>query len=297
MFDKWLMDLQCFADDDTGVPDNPNVPDDDDDLLSKLASDFGADTDEDDDEFAELDEAEVAAETEETTEETTTDEDDEDKPVYSKKQMQAQINSLMAEARIKGKDVLPYAQELQELTGLEMKDILENVRQAQVTRIADTKGITEDEARAELQKDQKLKQLETQHMQTQVQIKQLNYDREKTKHMNSPYIKRYEAEIDEFAFSNVGSGIVLDFETAANFILGKHMNEILSGAKTGAEQKTLKDVAKRGKTSPVDATQSGTAETTTISPAQKRLAVMFGLDPKEVAAEQKKIDRERRRPM
>ena len=279
-----------------GVHDNPNAPDEDDDLLARLANDLGDDADEEDTDDTEDTEEDVKAD-EETTEETTTDEDDEDKPVYSKKQMQAQINSLMAEARIKGKDVLPYAQELQELTGLEMKDILENVRQAQVTRIADTKGITEDEARAELQKDQKLKQLETQHMQTQVQIKQLNYDREKTKHMNSPYIKRYEAEIDEFAFSNVGSGIVLDFETAANFILGKHMNEILSGAKTGAEQKTLKDVAKRGKTSPVDATQSGTAETTTISPAQKRLAVMFGLDPKEIAAEQKKIDRERRRPM
>ena len=101
--------------------------------------------------------------------------------------------------------------------------------------------------------EQELEQMKQQQAQSG---KKSGYMAERAKAISEdPLIKKYIDEIDDFA----QHGTVLDFDTAVNFVIGKHRHELLSSVKTTTEQKTLANVNKR---SNIGLEKGGAAATT-----------------------------------
>lgn len=196
-----------------------------------------------------------------------------------------------------------FVRELEELTGMQLEQIVELAKENRIRERAEQLGITEDEARQMIEKEDRLREMEEklreyEERQKQMQEQQeaitrvIRYSNDKAKYLNNPLVKKYEKEIDNFA----KGGLVLDFEPAMNYILGQKLlsGELLEDIKTGIEQKTIANITKRQKIT-IEKDGAGKAVDIGLTPEEKRLAKALGLTPDEYLEEKQKILKSKKR--
>jgi len=175
--------------------------------------------------------------------------------------------------------------ELEQITGMGIDDIIAYTRNNKIEARAEELGISTDEARAMLEKEERLAKIEQElaeeRRQREFITKTIAYNQAKAKYANNPLIKKYEKEIDAFS----GNGMIADFEVAMNYILGQKVidGEILNDIKAAAEQKTLANVAKRSKVAPEKGGQGGVSLASSLTKQEKLIAAALGISPKEYA--------------
>lgn len=95
-----------------------------------------------------------------------------------------------------------------------------------------------------------------------------------------PFVAKYIKEIDEFS----GKGVQVEFDVAMKYVLGDKFasGELQKTISKTAEQRTLKNVNKRGKTRVEGATGTGApGKGETLTRDQRKVAAALGLTPKE----------------
>ncbi len=291
-----------FEDDDDDDDDVEDLDDDDDDVdlhgeMRKIADKRQSVADVDDDDPDEPDEDEEAVEGDEDEEETEEAEETSEK-LYTKAELDAAKEQAVNERFLRDRRRIASKQ-LEDLTGMDMENLVKlaqkNRQDAEIQKLADDRGWTEEEARDYYFKDNQARQASTQVDTMSHTVKAQQYEIDKYQHLNNPLVKRYEKEIDEFS----GRGEMCTFEAARRYILGLKLEqgEITSDLQSGAEKKALANMKKKGKARVEKGSQGGksaaSASVKGLSPEQREWAANFGLSPKEVAAEQKKMTAER----
>jgi len=280
-------DLQLFAEPEKVEDDNPaeqETGDDDEELdLSGLYEEDSEEKEEETEtEESEAKEGEVEEEeqTKEQAEEKT--EEQEEQEPKQKVFTQEEVNQIVGNARIKGRELEGYVKELEQLTGLDMKGVIDHVRKSQVQKKADELNLSEEEAQEMVDKDRELAQLKEEMEQFRAKQEEYNYNQEKGKFISDPLVKKYESEIDAFARDEYGS-VKIPFEHAMKYVLGEKLSngEIKDTIKTGTQNQTLANIKKNQKAAPETGGASGASDTGGLSKDEKALAKAMGIDPKD----------------
>jgi hypothetical protein len=306
-------DLQLFASE-ADEDDDEEVPD----AFSKLVNEINADTDTDDEELEEEEssgeegeeggqEGEAAGE-EPPAQQGQGTKDPNDVPKFS----QNDVNRIIGQARIKGREIEDMAARIQAETGLSLVQVYEEIRRLredEYVRKSTEEGYkTEEEARTEYRtqaENQALKN-KVQYIQQQQRFTQsaIQYTQDKNQFYANPNVKksvkdlarRYEPEIDQLFNQLTAGGTVCDYNALRTYVLGSKLEQdnILEAVQSGAEAKTLANVNKRKAASPEGAAQSG-GTGISVSPLEKGLAREFGVSLKDLQAQKAKIAKERKR--
>ncbi len=212
---------------------------------------------------------------------------------------QAEVNKIVGNARIKGREIEEPARMIEQLTGMPLNMVSKQLRDQLVEGYENEYGMPRDEAEKIIAEREKLQYLEPQlmqiHQQQALMQYQLSYNQSKAQAVAAkPHIKPHIAEIDAIVQDSWQRGQPVDFETAARYVIGGKAYEgaLQQSVKEAAQQNTLKNVSKRPMVSP-EGSGSGGAATRTVPPELKRMAAMFGNDPNSVAKEYQKIKRGR----
>ena len=295
--------------------DNPNVKDRDTDtgndtddekevdleeLLKTMADDDSEDDEDSEEEESEIDEEEPDSEEEENSEkqkEASITEEEIEARVSSR--VQDELNRIIPE-RV-NRAMKPY-RELERIAGMTVKQIQDTIIKNMIESTADDMGISEEQARSIVEKDIRLKLHESnqeeankQGEQIQVEMKRFQYEQDKAKYMKQPklarVLKEIEGDIDRFA----KQGLVLSFEDGMRYVLGEKFTkgELLKKMEQGMEQKTLRNIERRGKATQTKS-QGGKVSSTSLSDDQKRMAGFLGVSEKEYA-EQLENDKKSKR--
>lgn len=186
--------------------------------------------------------------------------------------------------------------ELEELTGTQLEEIVNYARQHKIQQKAEELGITEEEARALIEKEEKLKEMEAQlnayKQETEAIRRTIKYGQDKLKFINNPLVKKYEKEIDDFA----QGGLMLDFEPAMYYVLGTKVanGELLQNLQEGAEKKALANITKKNKAN-VEKVGNIAPTTESVPPYLKNILNGLGISVKEYLAEKEKIQKQYKR--
>ena len=295
--------------------DNPNVKDRDTDtgndtddekevdleeLLKTMADDDSEDDEDSEEEESEIDEEEPDSEEEENSEkqkEASITEEEIEARVSSR--VRDELNRIIPE-RV-NRAMKPY-RELERIAGMTVKQIQDTIIKNMIESTADDMGISEEQARSIVEKDIRLKLHESnqeeankQGEQIQVEMKRFQYEQDKAKYMKQPklarVLKEIEGDIDRFA----KQGLVLSFEDGMRYVLGEKLTkgELLKKMEQGMEQKTLRNIERRGKATQTKS-QGGKVSSTSLSDDQKRMAGFLGVSEKEYA-EQLENDKKSKR--
>lgn len=198
-------------------------------------------------------------------------------------------------------------QELEQITGMTLEQIREQVIENAVIDTADRMGISEDEAREiVMQKYENAgykaeKQTKAQEeAELSEAMKQVQYLESKTEYTRQPRLariltKEVVAQIDDFT----KNGKILSFKDGAQYILGQKLveGELLSKMQAGAEQKAKRSAATSGgKATPKGGGGSSKSDGTgSLSRQERLIAAHLGVDPKEFAAEKIRIQNSKQR--
>lgn len=222
---------------------------------------------------------------------------------FTQEQVNQIVQERLARTKYQNEKVLEAVQALEAIHGKSLDQILASARQQQVNMLADEYGIDPQEAMRIVQDRERLTLLEKQekeHRERLAQIEaQTKYLTEKQEYLakhpdKAAFVRKYEREIDQVA--NGGEARV-DFEVALAFVLGQKLldGEVIEDVKRQTEQKVLRNVQKRQKAKPVGTGGAGSDPTAGLTAFERRMAKEFGLTPQEVAAEKRRLARERGR--
>jgi len=212
---------------------------------------------------------------------------------------QAEVNKIVGNARIKGREIEEPARMIEQLTGMPLNMVSKQLRDQLVEGYENEYGMPRGEAERIIAEREKLQYLEPQlmqiHQQQALMQYQLSYNQSKAQAVAAkPHIKPYIAEIDAIVQDSWQRGQPVDFETAARYVIGgkAYDGALQQSVKEAAQQNTLKNVSKRSKVSP-EGSGSGGATARTVPPELKRMAALFGNDPNSVAKQVEQIKRQR----
>lgn len=206
---------------------------------------------------------------------------------------QEEMNQLFGNARIQGRELAEKVERLQHITGgMNLDQILDHLASQQVEELEQEHGLSRELAQEFVENKQIRHYLEPQlqqlHQQQMMTATMAAYNNEKARFLTNPMVKKYEAEID--AVSQGGQR--LGFEAAMKYVLGEKVvaGELSQTYKEVAQQKALKDAAKKPRVTPEGASAGGAASQS-IPPELRQMAQLFGNDPKSVAKQYKKLKR------
>lgn len=206
---------------------------------------------------------------------------------------QSKVNQIMGNARIQGRELNEKVQMLQQMTGgMNLDQIIDHLRSQQVDQYESEYGVPREEAERFIEDRQVRGYLEEQlqnlHQQQQMTAAMASYNNEKAQYLKNPLVKKYEADID--AVSQGGQR--LGFEAAMKYVLGEKAvsGEISQNIKDSTQQRVIKNASRKPTRTPEGAGAGG-APTSSIPPDLKRMAAVFGNDPKSVAREFQKLQR------
>ena len=208
--------------------------------------------------------------------------------------MQSQVNDIVGNARIKGRNFEQAAAVIQEQTGLTLDQVAQKLKEEKIQEYADQYGMDFNAAR-QVHDDKEAKQYLEQHLlylteQQQVQQQQMQYNYEKNRHINNPMVKRFEKEIDDLS----QNGRALGFELAMNQVIGEKF--VTGELKNNMEETVSKRLAKRSKPSVSPEVGGGAGYSQPTIPQELSFfAHKLGEDPKEVFEEHQKIQKEKNR--
>ena len=268
-------------------------------LLKTMADDDSEDDEESEEEESETDEEESESEEEETSKQKEASVTEEEIEARVSSRVQDELNRIIPE-RV-NRAMKPY-RELERIAGMTVKQIQDTIIKNMIESTADDMGISEEQARSIVEKDIRLKLHESnqeeankQGEQIQVEMKRFQYEQDKAKYMKQPklarVLKEIEGDIDRFA----KQGLVLSFEDGMRYVLGEKFTkgELLKKMEQGMEQKTLRNIERRGKATQTKS-QGGKVSSTSLSDDQKRMAGFLGVSEKEYA-EQLENDKKSKR--
>ena len=238
---------------------------------------------------------------EESAEEPESDED-----TAFNKRLTEELNRIIPQ-RLSRDRKTQQVQELEQITGMTLEQIREQVIENAVIDTADRMGISEDEAREiVMQKYENAgykaeKQTKAQEeAELSEAMKQVQYLESKTEYTRQPRLariltKEVVAQIDDFT----KNGTILSFKDGAQYILGQKLveGELLSKMQAGAEQKAKRSAATSGgKATPKGGGGSSKSDGTgSLSRQERLIAAQLGVDPKEFAAEKIRIQNSKQR--
>lgn len=198
-------------------------------------------------------------------------------------------------------------QELEQITGMTLEQIREQVIENAVIDTADRMGISEEEAR-EIVKQKHENAGYKAEKQTKAEeeaelseaMKQVKYLESKTEYTRQPRLARILTkevvdQIDDFT----KNGKILSFEDGAKYILGDQVvnGKLASKMQAGAEQKAKRSAATSGgKATPKGG--GGAAKSDGIGSLTRQdrfMASMLGVDPRDWAAEKINIQKDKQR--
>lgn len=238
---------------------------------------------------------------EESAEEPKSDED-----TAFNKRLTEELNRIIPQ-RLSRDRKTQQVQELEQITGMTLEQIRDQVIENAVIDTADRMGISEDEAREiVMQKYENAgykaeKQTKAQEeAELSEAMKQVQYLESKTEYTRQPRLariltKEVVAQIDDFT----KNGKILSFKDGAQYILGQKLveGELLSKMQAGAEQKAKRSAATSGgKATPKGGGGSSKSDGTgSLSRQERLIAAHLGVDPKEFAAEKIRIQNSKQR--
>jgi len=210
------------------------------------------------------------------------------------------IQSRLARDR-KTQDVAKFEQ----LTGMSLEQATEMVTQNIIAAKADELGISEEEARAIVAKDQELAGLKAERTVEQQQkadidaaMQQVKYLQDKQAYMSKPKLARVlkdcMAEIDAFT----QNGTLLPFEDGVKYVLGNKLvsGELLNKVQEGAEKKAIANQQRQPKAAPQAKGNGSKSDTVVLSKEERQIAANLGLSEKEYAEEKlKELNRKQRK--
>ena len=206
---------------------------------------------------------------------------------------QEEVNKIIGSARIKGREVEESAKALEEMTGLKLPQIMQQLKEREAKTYAEEHMLPEEEAKRIVTDRYKSQQLEKQmldiHARQQMQQRQMHYAREKEQYLNNPLVKKFEKEIDQAS----GYGERLGWTAAMNFIMGQKLIEgkIQDNIAAATEKRVNK---KRSTMAPI--TQGGAAASSGSIPKEVSFfAKELGINPREAFEEYEKINRQKAR--
>ena len=186
---------------------------------------------------------------------------------------EAEVNAIVADRLARDRRV-KEVREAEALMGKPLAEVLVDLRKQKIETLADTTGMTEQEATRIVEAEEKLRIMEGEQAQLKEEQTRLArvgaYQQAKAKYTNEPLAKRYEREVE--AFSQQGSNI--DYEPALFYILGKQLVEgdLRDFLRTNTEQQTVANVAKRSKTRVEGGGQAPRAPESRLSGVERSLA-------------------------
>jgi len=290
------INLQLFADlegveDDDGTPDK-DTPDDDDQENDVELEDLlkGIVDDEEDDEKTE-DETQEEDEVEESKDSKADLPDNIDEIVNQR--VIAEVNRIV-QGRLARDRKSQEVAEFEQLTGMSLEQGIQTVRKNIIEAKAEELGISEEEARAIVDKDHKIAKLEAertvekqQQSEYQAGMQQVKYLQDKQSYMSKPKLARIlkdcSVEIDEFT----KNGSILSFEVGMRYVLGDKLatGELLQKVQAGSEQKAKANLQRQGKVAPQGKVSSSKSDSLALTKQEKQIAANLGVSEKEYAAE------------
>jgi hypothetical protein len=279
-----------------GDPVDPEPEVEQDDSYEDLERFFADDDDDDEVEETEEEVAEEPVSEEATEEDVALEETVQDAKSEERLFTQEELNQIIGSARIQGRELNEKVEMLQHMTGgMNIDQIIDHLRSQQTQQYESEYGLPPEKAQ-EFVEDKTVrryleKELRTLHEQQQVTAAMAGYNNEKAKFLSNPLAKKYEAEIDEVS----QGGRRMGFEAAMRFVLGgkAYEGEITKNIQEATQQRAIKEAGKKPTVTPEGA-GSGGAPTQSIPPDLKRMAALFGNDPKSVAKQYQKIQRTQR---
>lgn len=307
--DERKINLQLFAE--PAENDDPNIPDetpqeeivgnDDDVDLENIEGLFITEDEEED--GKENEEIEESVENEESDKEENKEAVVEEAEAKQEEQPKQEVKYFTQEdldriiqERLARDRKSKLVRELEELTGSQLEEIVNYARQHKIQQKAEELGITEEEAKALIEKEEKLKEMEAQlnayKQETEAIRRTIKYGQDKMKFLNNPLVKKYEKEIDDFA----QGGLMLDFEPAMYYVLGTKVanGELLQNLQEGAEKKAIANITKKSKAN-VEKVGNVAPSSESVPPYLKNILNGLGISVKEYLAEKEKIQKQYKR--
>lgn len=242
----------------------------------------------------------------EDSHEESVEEPEPDEDIAFNKRLTEELNRIIPQRLARDRKT-QQVQELEQITGMTLEQIREQVIENAVIDTADRMGISEDEAREiVIQKHENAgykaeKQTKAQEeAELSAAMKQVKYLESKTEYTRQPRLariltKEVVAQIDDFT----KNGTILSFKDGVQYILGQKLveGELLTKMQAGAEQKAKRSAATSGgKATPKGGGGSSKSDGTgSLSRQERLIAAQLGVDPKEFAAEKIRIQNSKQR--
>lgn len=176
----------------------------------------------------------------------------------------------------------------EQLTGLKfddaIKDIMEQKMKTEVEAIVDRDGVTEEEAKKQILREQKAK--ETQDKAEKI-LREAEISQEKTELRDKQYFKELESEIDELVKSTPG----LKVDTAYRYLLGQNFEKLTAEQKSRTQKSTIADIHDRQRRSVSTTSSEGASPETVLTPGMIAMAKQMGVPLSEVAKTVKRMKR------
>lgn len=288
-------DLLDVSNDD-GKPDKDDIQDDEDEQevdIEELM--VGMKTD---DEEEESDESEEGGEEEEGSEE------EQDEEARFQARLTEELNRIIPE-RLKRDRKSQEVSYLEQMTGMSLEQIGQQIKQNMIEAKADELGISEEEAKGIVETQlenagHKAKQKAQQEEQTDTTaaMKLVQYMQDRLNYSKQPKLSRVLSKevLDEIdAFSQKGA--ILPFEDAMNWVLGKKLStgELINKVQNGAAKKAQAQ-AQTKKSSPQSKSSASASSENALTKQQRLVAASLGITSKEdLAAYAKEVNAENRR--
>lgn len=300
--DFFEFDLQLFADLDGAEDDNPDIGDDgdfdDDDTQEDVSLEvILASIGDDDEEPGDHDESEEDGDDGKNHNQ----EDDDIESIINQRVIE-EVNRIIPQRLARDRKT-QMVQELEQMTGMTLEQIKEQVIENAVMDTADRMGISEEEAREIVlakYENAGLKAEKTSKEQEEAELsaaqRQINYLKDKTEYSRKPKLARVLTkevikEIDKFT----QNGTLLSFEDGMKYVLGAKLatGELIERVQAGAANKAKRNNTRA--TVPQSRGSGNKSKSTALTKEERYIAASLGISEKEYAAEKTKRENERRR--
>ena len=284
--------IDGVTDDDLTVDANDTDTDDIDDTddtedvdLEELLKDISEDEEDSDEESDE-------EETEEVDEQQETEPKESDEERFNRRVIE-EVNRIIPE-RLRRDRKTQVVANIEQLTGMTLEQVSEQILNNMVEDMADSLGISDEEAREQIMQKYELAQIKADNALKKQEQEEVNaamqsvkYLQDKQNYLRNPKLTRLlqdnEAEIDAFT----QNGAILSFEDGMKYILGAKLanGELLQKIQAGAEQKTMRRKQKQGKAAPQTKSSGSKSGATTLTKEQRAYAANLGVSDKDYAKE------------
>jgi hypothetical protein len=224
--------------------------------------------------------------------------DPDDVPKFTQKQLAA----IMAHEKRISREAQATLKELETVAGMPIDKLRESYRTQQAQKLVDDHGMSEAEATAIVADREKARQLEARMASQEAELasirRQQVYAEQRAKYANHPNVKRYEAEIDQFARQSAG----WDYGLAVVAVLGQKARDGLLQQEVAdiTRQQTIANVAKGNVRVEPSRQAAPNSPATSLSAETRRMVaemkgIVPGLTERGVAKQAEQMKRQGRR--